>query len=167
MANIQNVRGVHSPQKSYMWEIDITTAGAASALSDLSTFAKTVSIPQTSVETFIINHKTSKTHHAGRDASGHTVSVTFWDDEALTIQKYFNDWIEAIKPQKGDSSVSRDQYIADMKIRLKDSSDEKATGVITLSHVFPTDIGDISLSYDGSEAIEVTITFSFDTKEIS
>lgn len=163
MANIQNIRANNEPQKAYMWEVQIK-GGNVDTLSDLDAYAKTVSIPQTSVEQLVINHKATKSHYAGRDASGHTVQVTFWDDQSLTIYKYFQDWMNIILDQETGSGASRDLYAADMVIKLKDDADQAVTGAVTLTKSFPTDIGDVSLSYETSEAVEVSVTLSFDGK---
>ena len=159
MANIQNVRTVNTPQKSYMWEVEIR-ALSLGTLPALTTYAKTVTIPQSAVEQIIINHKAGKAHHAGRDSAGHTVTVAFWDDETGTIRKYMHNPITG-------SGTSRDVYAATMVIKLKDSADVETTGTITLGHVFPTDMSDISLSYDSSEPIEISVTFSYDEKTVA
>ena len=166
MANIQNIRTVQSPQKSYMWEVEVRGLSTGT-VQDMSFFAKTVSIPQNAVEQIIINHKASKTHHAGRDAAGHTVTVTFWDDETQTIHKFFHEWMELILNQETGASVSRDLYTAEMVIKLKDSTDETVTSTITLSQTFPTDMAEIALSYDSSEPVEHSITFSYDVKTVN
>lgn len=165
MSNIQDVRAINNPQMQYMYEVDILGLSSGS-LDNLTLYCKTVSIPQSSVEQTIINHKASKTHFAGRDASGHQVTITFWDDEALTIYKYFSEWFDLIHNPVTGSGLSRDLYAAEMVIRLKDKSDQTTTGKITLGTVFPTDIPDVSLSYDTSEAIEISITLSFDEKTV-
>ena len=163
MASIQNVRTINNPQRSYLWEVDIEGLSTG-GLQNLSFYAKTVSIPQIAIEQIIINHKAGRTHHAGRDVSAHTVTVTFWDDEAQTIHKFFNDWMTLMFDQKTASGNTRNIYSANMVIKLKDAADAEVTSKIKLTNVFPTDIGDVNLSYDTSEPVEYTVTFSFDSK---
>lgn len=165
MANIQQIRGINKLAKTYMWEVDILGLSTGT-LSNLSAYAKTVSIPQQSVETIIINHKGGKTHHAGRDASGHTTTITFWDDQDMTITKFMNDWISLCNSITTGAGSTRDIYGAQMVIRMKDDNDQSVYGKISLSNVFPVDVSDISLSYDTSDAIEVSVTFSFDDRVI-
>ena len=165
MANIQDIRAVTAPQMSYLWEIEVQGLSTG-GLSTFSFFAKTVSIPQRAVEQIIINHKAAKTHHAGRDASSHTVTVTFWDDEAQSIHKYMNDWMDLIYSEETGSGVTRDKYSADLVIRLKDKADENVTSTIKLEKVFPTDMAEVSLSYDSSEPVEHSVTFSYDVKKL-
>jgi len=163
MANIQDVRSVNSPQKSYMWECEVQGLSTGS-LPNLSFFAKTVSIPQNAIEQIIINHKAGKAHHAGRDAAAHTVTITFWDDESQTVGKYFNEWMDLMLNQESGAGTSRDIYAAELLIKLKDSKDETVTSTIRMTQVFPTDIAEVALSYDSSEPVEHSITLSFDTK---
>lgn len=165
MANIQNLRANVNPQKSYMWEVNVRGLPGG-VIEDMDMYAKNVSIPQTAVEQIIINHKGSRTHHAGRDASAHTVTITFWDDEKLTIYKFFNDWLNLMHDQDTGAGIARDQYAADLVIKLKDSTDTVTTGKITMTKAFPIDLGEVPLSYDGSEPVEITVTMSFDGKYV-
>jgi len=165
MANIQDIRAINTPQKSYLWEVDVQGLSTG-GVQNMSFFAKTISIPQIAVEQIIINYKGLKTHHAGRDASGHTVTISFWDDEAQTIHKFFDDWFNLVLNQENGASAGRDIYSADLVIRLMDSADENITSTIKLTKVFPTDMAEIALSYDSSEPVEHSITLSFDAKII-
>lgn len=165
MATIQNLRASINPQKNYMWEVSVKGLSTG-VIGTMDVYAKTISIPQTAVEQIILNHKGAKTHHAGRDASGHTMTATFWDDEALTIYKFFNDWLNLMNDQDTGAGIARDQYASDLVIKLKDSTDAVTTGTVTLTKAFPTDISEVSLSYDASDAIEVSVTFSFDAKHV-
>ena len=165
MSNIQDVRAITKPQKSYMWEVEVQGLSTGT-IQNMGFFAKTVTIPQTAVEQIIINHKASKAHHSGRDAAAHTVTLTFWDDESQTIGKYFNNWMDLMLNQSTGAGTSRDVYAADMLIKLMDTADENVTSTIKLSKVFPTDISEVSLSYDTSEPVEYSITLSFDSRTI-
>ena len=166
MANIQDVRTIQTPQFSYQWEIEISGL-ASGGLGAMAAYAKTVSIPQTAVEQVVINHKSSKTHFAGRDSSAKTVTITFWDDEAATIQNYFDSWMRLIREPLTGSQVSREVYQSDLIIRLRNSSDDTTTATYTMTKAFPTDMADVSLSYDSSEPVEISVTLSFDEKLLS
>lgn len=166
MANIQDVRAVNTPQKSYMWEVSITGLSTGSN-SDLTFHAKTVAIPASQVDTSVINFKAGHVYHAGRDASGHNLSITFWDDESQTVRSFFQNWFDLLmfNPVTG-SQAPKNLYTADVTIRLLDSTGAVSTAQILLSDAFPNDINDISLSYDSSEPVEVTVGFMYDIKTI-
>ena len=164
MANLQQVRAINNPQRAYMWEIQIR-ALSTGALQNLDAYAKTVSIPESAVEQMIINFKGGRSHHAGRDTSAHTATITFWDDERKTILNFFQNWMDNLimNPLTG-GGVTRELYSASISIRLKSADDSSVTSEIVLGHAFPTNIGEIALSYDTSEAVEIPITFSYDEK---
>lgn len=164
MATIKDVRGVHNPQKSYLWEVSVLTSGILVPVRELPMYAKTVAIPQSAVDVTIINHKASKTSYAGRDASARTVTVTFWDDENQTVYSFLNGWMDIIHNSVSGAQVPRDAYAATLHIRLKDVTDSVTTSLIELGLAFPTDLSDVSLSYDSSEPVEISCTFSYDTK---
>ena len=166
MSTIQDVRAIHTPQRSYMWEVEVQGLSTG-GLAEMSFYAKTVSIPQSAVDQIIINHKGSKTHHGGRDAAGHTTTITFWDDEAQTIAKYFDSWFRLILDNSVGSGVSRDLYAANLIIKLKNADDTEVTSTITLTNAFITDIAEVPLSYDTSEPVEHSVTFSYDEKIIA
>jgi hypothetical protein len=143
-----------------MWEVEVQGLSTG-GLPEMSFYAKTVSIPQSALEQIIINHKASKTHHAGRDAAGHTVTVTFWDDEAQTISKFFDDWFRLTLDNNVGSGAPRDVYAARLIIKLKNADDSEVTSTITMTNVFITDIAEVALSYDTSEPVEHSVTFSY------
>lgn len=166
MATIADVRGgITAPQFSWAWEVEIQ--GLAGALQDMTLYAKSVSIPETANEQYVRDFKNSKTHYASRDASAHTVTLTFMDDESLTILNFFNDWQALIRNEITGSGVGRDLYAADLVIRLQRSDGKTATGEIRLGHCFPTNISEVQLDYTNSEAIEISVTLSFDEKIIT
>lgn len=165
MSNIQDIRSIDTPQKSYMWEVDIAGLPSGS-LSSLTFYAKTVTIPQNAVEQIKINHKSSSTHYAGRDSSGKTATITFWDDEAGTISKFFYNWQQLIRNNETGAQNPRSVYAAETLIKLKDSSDEVVTSTIKLTKSWVSDVSDISLSYDSSEPVEISVTLAFDERVI-
>ena len=165
MANIQDLRGINNPQFSYMFEVDITGNNFSS--NGITAYAKTVSIPQAAVEQMVINHKAGKTHYASRDAASHTVSLTFWDDELGTVNRFFYDWLTTIQNPETMSGTTRDNYVADINIRLKTGNDSAETAVIKLTGAWVMEMSDITLSYDNNEAVEISVTLSYETKTVT
>lgn len=165
MSNIQDIRQtIHAPQKSYMWEVEIQGAQAG-ALGNLTLYAKTASIPQSSVEQMTINHKAGKTHFAGRDASAHTLTLTFWDDENGTVANYMNEWYTGyVSDPSTANSTDKSQYTAEIVLRLKDGSDTIETSRYRMTKAWPMEIGEQSLAYDSTEPLELSVIFSYDEK---
>lgn len=164
---IQDVRRRASdPQRTYSWEVAIL-GPATGGLPDLTLYARNVSIPSTSVEQFSIPFKAGNVYFSGRDSSGHTVNLTFWDDEAQTIRNYFENWINTqMLNQTSGGHAPKPAAVAEVVITLFDTEGQTPTGRIRLTNAFPTEIGDISLDYNNSEALEISITMSWDEKII-
>lgn len=163
MANIQDVRTVNNPQRAFEFEVEIVANTVIGNIPILTQRVETVSIPEKTLEVIEINYKGRKTFHAGRDASAHTVIVSFWDDEDQTVYNFFNNWIENINNSEVGGGLTRDLYAADMNIRRFAHNSETVVALNRLTKVFPTSIGDIQLSYETSEHMKVEVTFSYDS----
>lgn len=164
MANIQDVRSVGNPQRSFEYEVSILANTVAGSLPILTERVETVNLPEKSVETIEINYKSRKTFHAGRDASGHTVTITFWETEDREIYKFFSNWMEiGISNSVVGGGTTRDLYSTQMLIKTFAADSNTVTGTHRLTNVFPTSIGDVSLSYDSSDHLKVEVTFSYDS----
>lgn len=165
MASIQDIRSSGSaPQRAYEFEVDILGNAITGNVPLLTQRVQMASIPETAVETIEINYKSGKALYAGRDASGHTSTITFWDDENHTVYSFFKSWMETgIRNSVIGGGLSRDLYSVDMLIKQFAHDSTTITGTHRLTSVFPTSVGDVQLTYDGSEHMTVEVTFSFDT----
>lgn len=164
MANIQDIRSVGNPQRAFEFEVEILAGVAAGSLPILTQRVESVSIPETSVETIEINYKGRKTIHAGRDSSPHTVAITFWDTEAREVYSFFKNWMEnGISNSQVGGGVTRDLYATQLVIRTMAHDSNTVTGTNRLTNVFPTNIGDVALTYESSEHMKVEVTFSYDS----
>lgn len=164
MANIQDVRSANAPQRQFEFEVTILANTVAGALPILTERVENVNLPEKSVETIEINYKSRKTLHAGRDASAHTVTMTFWETEDREIYRFFNNWMEiGISNSVVGGGATRDLYSTQMLIKTFAADSKTVTGTHRLTNVFPTSIGDISLSYDTSDHLKVEVTFSYDS----
>lgn len=167
MANIQDIRAVNNPQRAFEFEVEILAGAVAGTLPLLTQRVETVSIPETSVETIEINFKGRKTLYSGRDASSHTLTITFWDTEERSVYSFFKNWMEnGLSNSVVGGGVTRDLYATQMLIRTFAHDSDTVTGINRLTNVFPTAIGDIQLSYDASEHMKVEITFAYDSNLI-
>lgn len=168
MASIKDIRdSARAPQRAYEFEVAIVGAAAfgANAVRLLTQRVQNVSIPESSIETFEINFKSSKTIFAGRDASPHTVTVTFYDDESRETYSFFRTWMEAMRSPFDGSGVNRSEYgAAQMVISTFQHDSVVATGIDKLTTVFPTTLGEVTLSYDTSDIFTFDVTFSFDER---
>lgn len=164
MANIQNIRAVGNPQRAYEFEVELLAATAAGTLPILTQRVESVTIPETSVETIEINYKGRKTIHAGRDASGHTVVVSFWDSEKRDVYRFIKRWMEVgISNSEVGGGMNREDYATQMLIRTFAADSDKVTGITRLTQVWPTSLGEVRLDYATSEHLKFDVTFSYDS----
>lgn len=166
MATIQNTRTVGNPSRAYEWEVEIRGTSATGQIPLLVERAQSVSVPETAVDQIEIPHKSRSAYYAGRDASGHTVEVTFWESEDHEIYRFMKNWMETISNSEVGGGVTRDLYGVEMVIRQMAHDSSTTTITHRLTHVFPTNIGDISLDYSSSEHTSLSVTFSFDSNLI-
>jgi hypothetical protein len=167
MANIQDIRATDNPQRNYEFEVEIVGSVAGGNLPILTQRVQNATLPETAVETIEINYKSRKTFHAGRDASGHTFTVTFWEDEDNSIYQFFKNWMEnGISNSQTGAGQTRDQYAAEMLVKRFAADSNTITQQSRITKVFPTNIGDIQLAYEGSEVSVVEVTFSFDSNNL-
>lgn len=164
MANIQDIRQSRvAPQRAYEFGVEILGNSATGTLPILETRVLNANIPSTSVDTIVIPYKSQNAQYAGRDSSSHTANVTFWCDEDMNPYIYFKDWMEnAINNSLLGGGMSRDLYSVDMVIKQFAHDSETVTMAHRLTHVWPTEIGEISLSMESSEHAQFDVTFSFD-----
>lgn len=166
MANIQDIRDEYIPQLSYQFEVELlgnALTGSGNAVQILTQRVQNANIPETAVGTIPVNFKDRQINYAGRDESGHTTTITFFEDQQHRVYTFFKDWMEnGISNSTTGGGLTKDLYSIEMRIRQYESDGETLTGTHRLTHVYPTNIGEISLSYDASETMTIDITFSFD-----
>lgn len=163
MATISDVRAIENPQAAYMFEVELLGSVAGGDLPVLTAHVQNTAIPEETIEKFIINFKDNQTQHAGRDGSGHTHNVTYWEDESGSIYRFHKNWKEnGILNSTVGGGVTRDLYAAQMRIKKLSRDGETVVQSVLLTNVFVETIGEQTLSYEGSEALTLDITYSFD-----
>lgn len=151
------------PQKSYMFEVHFLDHNSLiPSIGEMKYNVKTVAIPAISKEPIIYNFMNSKIKYAGRDSSEKQIVITFWDDEGLTVLDYIHKWSSLSGDLETGDALPKSEYVKDIRVSLKDTNDALTTGRFLLKNCFPTDVGEIQLSYEDSGIIEVPITFSYD-----
>lgn len=161
MSGIQEVRQIHNPQRAYEWEFEVQGSPVDEAAERLVFYAQSVSIPEKTNETFEINYKSDKTGFSGRNGSPRTFTVTFFDDESLTVYRFFRAWLDLINNEELGGGTSRAIHSADSLIRQLAVDSEQVTATHRMIGSFPTSIGEVSLSYENNEPMNVEVTFYY------
>lgn len=166
MSSIEDLRGIQNPLRTYEWEVEITGPASLGGEEGLTSRAQTVAIPEVSVEPIELNHKSEKTVYAGRVASARTMTINFFDDENLTVYRFFKQWMQLIHNENTGGGVSRSAYIAGLSIKQLSQDSETVIATHTITGAFPTSIGEQSLSYDDSSILTLDITLSYQTHNV-
>jgi phage gp36-like protein len=164
---INDLRGTDNVQKAYEYEVDFIGSTSSGSVPLMTTRVESVSIPEESVETFIINFKGQKTTYSGRVASAKTVTVNFWDDETRQTYKFFRNWLDTMMNPIVGGGVTRELAKGQMVIKLFASDSQTVMSAHTLDVVYPTQVSEISLDYANSDVLKFSVTFSYDTHVIA
>ena len=156
------------PQKAYMFSAYIS-GGISQILGDIGIYVKGIQIPEQRVELLTLHKRNTKKHYAGRNVSTHQISITFWDDEGLTVDTYLRQWFSLLHTKKEMTGIQalKSDYIANIQLELKDSNDVIITRRVTLINAFLISIDNVELNYDSNDPVSLTATFAFDDREVS
>jgi len=166
--NIQDVRSLSAPpQRNWSWEVSIVSLSTGNE-EGLTAQAQSVTLPASSAEAFQINYKSKQTYFSGRDSSDNTVTITFYDTEALTVYNFFQGWFDnlIVNPVTG-GGAPRELSTAEVILKTMATDEETVTSTTRLKNAFPTNIGEVSLDYETNEAMTVEITLQYDQKLFS
>lgn len=163
MAGIEKIAGV-TPAKMYEYIFRIQRNPSTVAIStDLPYRVRTLTVPDSSSEPIEINFRFMKAEFAGRDASGHTFDVTFWDDISLSSYKALYEWRKMIQNSVAGTQSDKSEYTGDIQIDLLGSAGENdILSSYMIYYAYPENLQQVSLDYSSSDAFNFSVTFKFD-----
>lgn len=168
--SIERTRNIFDPMKAYEWEVEIRPAGGVNAPDNsVTAYAQTVSLPEESIESIEINHKSEKTGYAGRVSSTRNISINFFDDESLNVYRYITRWLESIKSSRTGGGIRREDHLGEIVVRQyavggntpAGAGGETPVAVHVFEGAFPLSRGEVSLSYDASEVVKFDVNFYY------
>jgi hypothetical protein len=154
------------PQRSYMFEVAIIDTVSGDAFNNLRYYVKEVTIPSRARDSIVVEYMGNKLIWSGKDSSSHEIAITFWDDENLIMTHFLNRWNYLSGEPQHSNGLGKESYVRDIKLIMKPMIDIGTTGTFLFKNCFPTQIGEISLSYDDSSVMEIPTTFSYDYREV-
>lgn len=165
------IKGVDEPQRNYMWHIVIRdTLEAAdkhkSDSEDLQFYATSCTIPSSTSEPIEKRYAGIKYYKSGWDSSEKILRVTFWDDKNLKVYRYMNYWYNLTNDPRTNVAVSEKKSKKDMQVVLKDTTDLFVSETIHFLGCSPTEVGDISLTYEESNVVTFDMSFQFQNKYV-
>lgn len=158
-ADIFGLSATGEPQRNYMFECTVL---GENVLDQFKFFVKSINIPSVSREPIMIDYMDEKLIYSGKDSSTHSFNMIFWDDQYLTIYTYLNEWMREQGSVDRKTAHAHPQYVKNMEVKFKDTSDTIITGTFEIKNMFPTEIGEIAATYESSDIVEIQATFAFD-----
>lgn len=165
MPGIETLVGIVNPAKAYDFYVKILRApGSVRGLDNFQFRAKSAAIPEDSTENFDINFRWMKISVPGRDASAHTLDITFWDGVDLAIYSALKSWRQEIANYKTGFQGVKDRITGDVAIELLDGSDT-VIGTFILYNAWIENLQQVTLDYSSSDSINITATIHYDWVE--
>jgi hypothetical protein len=141
---------------------EVTIAGAPVALSNVNLLCKAAAVPGFTIGMIEVPFRGRRIKVPG-DRTFAEWTVTFISDPTMRLRAGFEDWMKAIKDtdytSQQQSSVA--PYFSTINVsHMNDGGSNVAN--YKLIDAFPTDVSQIDLSYDSTDAIEeFTVTFQY------
>jgi hypothetical protein len=141
---------------------EVTIAGAPVTLTNANLLCKAAAIPGFTIGMIEVPFRGRRIKVPG-DRTFAEWTVTFISDPTMRLRAGFEDWLKAIKDTDYTSATqsSTAPYFSTINVsHMNDRGSNIAT--YKLIDAFPTDVSQIDLSYDSTDAIEeFTVTFQY------
>lgn len=163
MPGIETLSGVIvSPAKAYDFYVKILRAPAGvSNLDNLQFRVKTAALPEDSSENIDINFRWMKISIPGRDASGHTLDISWWDGVDLAVYSALKAWRQVIANIEDGVQKTKEYITGDILLELLDGSDT-VIGSFILYNAWIENLQSVSLDYSSSDTVNITATIHYD-----
>jgi hypothetical protein len=152
------------PDAAQQWNFDLffpSIPGSSNTPTNLTYKCKTTGIPESSVETVKIELHGAAKQEAGRVTYTHTFNALFLETIDFSTLNAFRGWRNFMRSWKDNKGTDSSAYKVNLELDLYDNAGNVVNTMILVG-AFPTSIGETQLSGSASEAIDITMTFSFD-----
>ena len=160
LQDVRQIRGLGSEiARQYLWEALLVPPAGASPVGDAESMklrCKTSNLPENANEPAEIMFKSSKIQYAGRDASGKSLDLTFFDTEDMQVYKTLYNWVDYTK------EAPKSAYEGSLTLVLLNRGQDLAILTMTLAGTYPENLAQVSLDYGASEAVEISVTMRYD-----
>lgn len=164
------------PQRGYTWEVHIDAPLSVTKLAPtnlaahfnqaLMYYAQAVSLPEMTVDIIEDNYLGEHYQHAGKQTGGKNATITFWDDQSLTVYGYFRNWMNLVHTGGELGGTGRQtgklDYVRTIRTQLKDTTDFMVNLEVKFVNAFCNSVSDIQNTYDSSDLMRVTVSLTFD-----
>lgn len=153
---------VKEPQRTYMWEVVFQDDFNTKNIKAVQHYAMTSGIPTITQEVITRRYMGAKYFYIGRESSGKTIRMTFWDNQDMEMYEFFNDWINTGQAgHYGELKANPRECFKTIFLKMKDTSDILNKRTFVLTKCYPTEISQVTLNYSESSSIMIDVTFQY------
>ena len=160
--------GVAARPNNFYVEINGITGGlsdliGATSFKDSKVFCKAAQIPAYSMGVIEVPHVGGRRIKLPGDRTFAEWTATFLGDESMDLHDSFEKWLDAIKNSDYGLAglAGTDEYYGSVDIYHTDQKGKNIAGY-KLVDAFPTELAQVDLSYDNTDAIlEYSVTFQY------
>lgn len=148
------------------WNFDLIFKTLPSAVSteikELKYRCKTSALPGMTIDDVLIELHGVSVNRPGRKTFSHHFTATFVDSMSLSCYHGFMQWSNLIHSWENNSRAASSVAMVEASIIVYGDDATTIAREIQLSNVWPQDVPELSFDGAASNAIEPSITFSFD-----
>lgn len=151
------------PDAAQTWNFDLffpSIPGGTNAR-EMTIKCKTTSLPGSSIEPVAIELHGVKKQEAGRATYQHTFTATFMEVASYETLNDLRRWRDLARSWKRNSGANSSEYKVNLEIDLYDNAGNITSTQIIVG-AWPQDINEVQLNGAESQAVEISVTFSFD-----
>lgn len=163
MARTSHADVMSLPDAAQTWNFDLFIPNIPGGISgrDLTIKCKSSAIPGSSIEPIPIELHGVKKQEGGRATYQHTFTAMFLETVDYKTMSDFRRWRDLIRSWKRNKGALSSEYKVNLEIDLYDNAGN-ITNTQMIVGAWPQDIQEVQLNGAESQAVEISITFSFD-----
>ena len=158
---LDDVRGSSNPLISYNYDLVIPTVPGGGNGDVLRLHLLNTNIPGFGVEVFESNHHGFVIKHPGKKSYPRVLTAEYEESNDLTVLNAIRGWHDLmVDPDTGIQAPAA-LYKVDMFLELL-SNDKAIAGTVRLRGCFPEEVPDTPLDGATSDAVRISVNFSYD-----
>ena len=159
------IMDIEDPQLAFMWEVEIINPYITSDTGKIKLYAQSANIPSRNIEVLPRYFAGVPYSFHGRDTSPREFRLNMFDNRDFEMSKLFEKWYQLMQYGDDLKSSSPENYMFDIILRMLDHDGKSTNRFYRFKKAFPSEIGEVQLSYDSSEMMRFDVAFNFQSRE--
>jgi len=156
-----NVLALPDAALQFQFDLFFPTIPGGGNAQNLTYKVKGTSIPTSKIEPVVIELHGGKKQEAGRAQYDHTFTCTFMETVDYSTLLAFRAWRNYMRSWKNNTGANAAAYKVNLELDVYDNAGNIMQTLI-MAGAWVQDIAEVTLNGASSEAVEISITFSFD-----